>query len=622
MSDPPQPPIPAAGAQPGRRALSLPAYGGLLAVLLAFATWFGFAARDWPVERERLWIRMTLAVLAVVAALALGAGVRRRATRAASAVPLATLRTLALDAALVTAWSFAVRFGLTTLGLLTDGGSGFGRYFGWVPGFQGLATLSLLLFDVTDPWGAMRGAMMLAATLAALGPLATLLLARSLGAERRTALVSGFVVASIPAHAVLFTSDFLSAPLATLGTLAVAAVAASQRRGGTLLLAFGAALASYTVWGRPEASLILVPLLLVGWRHLLWARHARWMLLPLFWFALNVAAAALHSLNGERIPVSPNFGVHTLERILVVAWERPATVPLWMWAGGLLFPLAALTRARRRRAALLVAAATISAAPAVTSWALADRTLGYTELFRYGVWALPWMAIMVATGWDAALRVAERAAPSPRPRALAASALTMALLGWFVATPLAARDYLARVHSHDAERPVFLALRAEVPAGCALFVMDDDSHHSVAERFQWDSGNPMLTFGRVPLRPPAVAGSNYFFEELARAGGELPDAAHFSGVAGSRCWYYYRAPRCDHGAFGEPEAICADIEARLVLEPAAERFFDLVHPRLSTMVDLPEGSAFVNPHQRAALYRVAGVRRDAALPPSPPTPPD
>lgn len=607
MTDAPQSPNP---AQSGRRALPVPAYVALCIALFAFATWFGFAASDWSVERERLWIRVTLAAIGAAALAELGAVAFRvfRARRAARAFPRAPLGALFLDLALVTAWSFAVRFGLTTLGLLTDGGSGFGRHFGWIPGFQGIATLSLTLFDVTEPREAMHGAMLLTATLAALGPTATVLLARALGAERRTALFAGFLIASIPAHAVLFTSDFLSAPLATLATFAVAAVAASARRGDGHFLALGLTVASFTVWGRPEAALILIPVLLVGWRHLLLARRARWMLLPTFWFALNVAAAALHSLNSERIPVSPSFGLGTFGRVLTVAWERPATVPLWMWAGGILFPLAAFARSNRRRAALLVVAAVVSAAPSVTSWALTDRTLGYTELFRYGVWALPWVAIMAAMGWDRALRLATRAARPPRLRTALSCTLGVALVAWMVATPLAARDYLGRLHSHDAERPVFLELHAEVPASCALFVMDDSAHHSVAERFQWESGNPMLTFGRVPLRAPAVAGSNYFFEQLAQAGGELPDASHYSGVRGSRCWYYYRAPRCDHGAFGEPEPICAEIEERLVLEPVAERFFAFVHPRLSTMIDLPEGSAFVNPRQRAALYRVDGVR--------------
>jgi hypothetical protein len=511
-----------------------------------------------------------------------------------------TARALALDLGLVTAVSLVVRFGLTELNILTDGGTGYARVMSFRRGFGGLSVLIDQVFGELGEEALWR-VMPLLAVLAALLPPAVLALGRALGFGRAASLFAGLAVAAWPLHAALFTSDFLMGPLVTLATTGLALLAFGVRGRPAAVLA-GATLLAYAVWFRPEAVIVGLPVALLVLPRARWLAAQPVAAAGLAWLALHAAAsiAATRSVGS-----ADHAGLADLQRVgdaITPAFLEPALLPPWLTLP--FFGLLVTWPLRRRwREALVVLVAAGSAVPVLWSPAFMDPLESYVEVWRYGAWTFPWLAL----GAGAGLAGLASLAPAGAGRAAAHAVLAAVL----AATPVAYLDYLGRVYVNRAEEAVFRGMIAEVPEGCALVVPDDDLHwgtHEHMRRFLAIVADAQER-GETTLRPSRVVGLVGFVAE-ARATGSLPALAGAPrGV--DPCWYWFRGSYCDHAIDDAPAAACGRAERTFALGEVARGSMEFLHHRLVSVPRL-RGDTHYRADQPLVLYRLLGVVPGAA----------
>jgi hypothetical protein len=123
----------------------------------------------------------------------------------------------------------------------------------YVDGYGGVAVLVQLL---PAEWsGFMWRAMLVPRLAAAFSPVLLFWVARELDVGRGAALLAGVMLASIPVHAVLTSSDHLEGTMASLQLTALALVLAGRRRQRGHLFAAGVGFAAWAMWCRPEGVL-------------------------------------------------------------------------------------------------------------------------------------------------------------------------------------------------------------------------------------------------------------------------------------------------------------------------------------------------------------------------------
>jgi hypothetical protein len=498
-------------------------------------------------------------------------------------------RRLLVDAATVAAWSGFVRFALTTPNILTDGGTGYRRLQTYMSGMGGLSLLLDLLRGGPADAGDMWGSIWLPSMLAALAPVALLLLAYALRFDRRTSLLAGLMLASFPLHAAMFRSDFLVGSAVAISTLGLACEvhAVRTRRWGWLWPA--SLLIAFALLVRPEAPIIGVAVAAFGWparRELLRPIVA----IPAIWLAGVAAVASVFELRAAGTP-----GMRTSSDLLglpFAAWLRdPRTLPPWLT---LPLPLGAWAllkwgREHRHELVAIVVAVAAASVPVLRFGGDSDISRTFMEWPRYGTWLMPWAALISAVGsvWLCD-RVVARVLRSTRAGAASYALLAAAV----VATPLLSRDYLAVEYGHRLDEPVFRRALEAIPQGCSLIVPDDEGDEQAG--------------GTVEI------GRRY--AEIAREAGRYPDL-RIVGVVTARdlieseglppgCWYLFEGAHCYFGYFDAPSAVCREVLSLVDAQPVLSEKIDYVHHRLIVRPDLAE-TLLRQPGMTLTLYRLA-----------------
>ncbi|MBX3024580.1 hypothetical protein KF840_06695 [bacterium] len=463
-----------------------------------------------------------------------------------------------LAGAAVLAWSAVVRFGLTQANILTDGGSGYTRLMRYVEGYGGVAVLVHLL---PPAWSAfMWQAMLVPRLLALLAPALLVWLARELDLTLGAALLAGVMLAALPAHAVLTSSDHLEGVLSSLQLAAVACVLAAGRTRRVDLYAAGLALAAWAMWCRPEGALGLLPVAVAALRlpRRWWARPAVWTVTAALLVAVGFRAYAIVTsptagLGSSSVPPFDALGWVPWGDL---AWS-PLLIPPWLWAPA---PFAVWTLYRRRALPVVLAGLAAALVPVYLRGLFPDPAGTHLETVRYGIPAFGWLALMAGVALDRALARLPARAIGRWP---AYAALVLAL----AAVPVGAREYLARRYGHVASESAIRDLLRQVPAGCGVAVPDDGPERvsiEIADRYRYIAAE-------------------------AAAAGDLPElrivpASHLLDAAGAPagCWTYLRGPYCYHGFDGHPAIACRGIEERFALRPIASRSIEFRHHRLVT----------------------------------------
>ena len=507
-----------------------------------------------------------------------------------------------LDVGLVVALSCLVRFVLTTGNVLTDGGSGYWRVLTYSNGFGGLAVL--LQSGLPAPVGEQMWPTVGALTaLAAAAPPLVYGLARLLDLERSAAFVAGIALAAYPLHAALYASDFLAGPLLSLQLLGLVLVLVGYRATSGASSFAGLTLLAFTLWIRPDAAVIGVPLAVIALTR--WSR-TRW-LTP----AVTIGAGWLLAMVVVRWQV---LGAGGLTPGADPTWpltEAPwleylgeiAILPPWLLVG---VPVG-LVLLPRRVALVVVAALVAGLVPAHLHRAF-DPARSHLELFRYATATLPWLCLAVG----AAVVGIAGLTPSQRWRPRVLVVLVVAI----AATPLLVLDYLSVEYAPRAEERVFRSALEQVPEGCLVVVPDEPtgSVEQVAERFAFIAAEAWLA-GESKVRSEQVVGAARFLAALQR-GGELPAASKVvpgadvvpGAIDGARsCWVYFRGTHCAYGLYGEPAEPCRELEARVSLEPLASWRISYVSHRLVTRPGI-SGPPWRDPALELKLARIAGQR--------------
>lgn len=479
-----------------------------------------------------------------------------------------------LDVSLVLAWSVIVRALFTRANILTDGGTGYRRLMDYLPGFGGLS----VLVDLVTPRRLMWEALRVPAALAALGPPMLTLFARQLSRRPALPIVAGLMLASLPLHAAMFTSDFLMGPALTLSLAGLTLARWGAQRDHDAAVLAGASLLAFVTWIRPEAGLIGAPLVAVAWPVVRAWRRRPVALLGLGFFGANALAAQLAVravTSGQSLVPSLHFA-QRLEFLLV-----PEVIPYWLSAGVV---LALALRAVRGESAVLIAVGVVAGAWPVAIRPTLDPTGSHMELFRYGAWMLPWLTLLAASGVVAA---AERlgalvAGPSrlEKARRVRLGALAGAL-AMVVSSPIRARAYLGREYGPRSEERVFREALGHLPKGCLLLVPDDVSELGrrgqgtieIEERYQVIADEVDVLTGAAR---PAMQGVTRFLDELAQRGWPREEGGT------PACVWFFEGSFCATGVEGTPPANCRKLLAAVHGRPAFERSIEYISHRLVT----------------------------------------
>jgi hypothetical protein len=538
---------------------------------------------SWFEARERQLVQLALA--AAIASLFVAAiGALRRARREGS-----DLRVW-LDAGAVLAWSLVVRFGLTEANVLTDGGSGWSRLLEYRRGFSGLA----VLVDLVLPDRPMWESILVPRLVAALSPPVLVLLARALRADRATAFFAGLALASLPLHAALYSSDFESGAVVTFMLTALAIVASGERDDSAVALGAGLTLVGYALWGRPEALVAGLPLLVIAWSlpRRLWLRCAAVAAVAWLGGLAFVRLVSLQQLvHGTRSNLAGPWGVLPWRELLTTG----AILPFWLWLPS---PIGLL---RLRGRARVVAAAGLlgGLVPEHTAPTMYDPTATYLEFFRYGSFALPWLCLFAGAGLAAIAESLDRLAGSPAHRLTSLRSWPRAALALLLlATPLANREYLSRRYGPAVDEEAFREALARVPRPCRLIVPDDEERGSrgsleVMKRYVEIALDTPTTAGGSP---PPLIGLSAFLREQSSGG-----AAHHGGEA---CWYFYRGSYCHDGFEGDPPAACSEVLDRFPSELVWSRDVEYRSHRLITRPGRT-AAPWYEPRLALSLYRIA-----------------
>lgn len=474
-------------------------------------------------------------------------------------------------------WSLFVRLVLTEGNILTDGGSGI-----HLVERENSGTVNVLIRQLLPAslHGFAWPAITLATILSGLASPFLFALARALGCGFAAAFMAGLMLASLPLHAALFSSDFLQGTLLTLELCALLLLRVGVVRNAPFAMAAGFSFFGALIWGRPE-TIILCPLAaLFAWP----AAREMWREPIAIEGALLLAFSA-----GMRLAGFPDDGSAGWEGSwkLFPYWEfltDGTSAPWWLWT---LAPLGLLPMRPFVRAVVVLGflggLVPVHRVPH-------DPTGSYMEVFRYGTTALPWIALAAASGL--AWLAGRPAKWSPRGRWLSVAAIAAG--GFAVAaTPLLHLDFLGRRYGQRVERAAFVEAMSRVPAGCQVVAPDDtkpeDQHTgSVREMFELyffaakeaeASGLPMPTL--VPL--------NEFFKK--------PDPLQ-------RCTYFFQSYACFAGRFdGLPLRACAQVRERYRLRSVWSLTAPFFHHRLISRPYVRE-APWYSPSQTLELFEV------------------
>jgi len=209
-----------------------------------------------------------------------------------------------------------------------------------------------------------------------------------------------------------------------------------------------------------------------------------------------------------------------------------------------------------------------------------DPTETYLEFFRYGAFAMPWVALLAGAGLACAVTLLSHLLPRVAPAA------TAAVLGLFLATPLLDRDYLGLQYGPAVDEETFRRALTHVPANCRLIVPDDQQHFDTLKRY--------VEIARDVASRNADAPSPEDLVGLSRALRNSPRDG---------CLYFYRGSYCHDGFEGIAPAECRELLER---EGAVEVWSREVEYRSHRLVTRPRRKAapWYERNLRLSLYRL------------------
>jgi hypothetical protein len=311
-----------------------------------------------------------------------------------------------------------------------------------------------------------------------------------------------------------------------------------------------------------------------------------------------------------------------LKLLELAPWKRFVSageiLPVWI----LLAPVGiAIVFWRSWIAAMVLTVGLITGlAPVVGSLALRDTTT-FVEVFRYGAFAMPWLALGAgaALGFSASWPGAQQGTRGPHwTRSLAVGIGALIL----VSTPLAHRGYLATAYGPTQERDVFLMAMQHVPRHCGVIVPD--------ERGELGDNGTLEIVGRYSLAltdaqrggtdvfPPEnvvgvsdvlailggqPAGVHAESSQTGRAGRPSPLADGDGSEDGEDCWYFFQGLYCEDGVNGVPPTTCQELLERTAHVPVDIHTIDYRHHRLVTHPAHDE-RPWSDPERRLILYEL------------------
>ena len=518
-------------------------------------------------------------------------------------MPRAVLWTVGL-AFLVLGVSLLVRLGFTEPNVFTDGGTGHERVLDYGPGYGGLC--------VMVPWflpahleGQIWPAVRVLTILSGLAPVSLFLLALGAGLGRPVALLSGLTLACWPLHAALYSSDFLNGGNLTLTLTGLAFAVGALRLDRAWLLLPAACVLSYSIWGRPEAPLHLLPTLVPGvlalrrWGH----RFETWA--GVGWVGLALAALLFSFVHRpERLePVVRVAG------LFVLPWEGVvqagfAAFPWWLLLG---FPLGAALAPRPYWVSFMVLGGFASGALPVFLGGMPEDLL---EGFRYGTPVAAWFALVSGAG----LHWLVVRLPTSRLRSgglvLIAAAVCM--------TPLFHLEYLATPYGPRSTDIAFRKALRRIPSECGVVVPGEDRHDGLDPAVRYDY-IAVEEWKKDPDLPSVdrIVGAQRFLAEF-RGGRGLPRVSSFamdqSNPVDGNCWYFFSTGEClvtqgnySGSSVTQDPGSCRALEAAVDMEPL-ETF--AVGFRCHRLVSVPRVRELPRhaPDFPTRLFRVQGVK--------------
>jgi hypothetical protein len=584
---------------------------GLPVIVAAVTLFFAFPGSSSD-SGEPLFVAVTLALVAVTLVVGI---VRRLATmeenRSRKWEHDADLLKGSLSWFVVLAWSLVVRFGLTEANVLTDGGSGYGRLMQGDGRFSGVSVLVQAVMPASLE-GMMWPSIFVPRVVAALAPALLTVVARQIGVERRVALLSGLALASYPLHAAMFSSDFLAGSSPTFALLGFALILAGRSDGGEGWFAAGVLTLAYSLWIRPDTSVAVAPAAIAVFLFppRFWVRPAT--VVPLAWLIGTVLVyvltfdVLLETLGGREL--TPGGPWTDLPFLAFAA--HSAVLPWWLWIP--VVPGVRFLRGTARWVALAGLLFGLAAAHLGTPGDPSTDT--WMEVFRYGVAAMPWLALLSAAGLvgltDRLSVFAATYFQRPSLRVSLQRALFAAAVLAVVVTPLANRDYLARRYQNTVDEQAFLAALRVVPADCGLVVPDDEASSGevfVRYRYMVEEAVRRRELDMDPLR---VVGLDEFRSALRKVG-RLPRYSEvemrryqvLADDAGPSCWYFYEGTYCAPGLPNFPTTRChefLDVEPHRQVATWPVEFWS---HRLISRPDL-RVPPFYDPRRVLALYEL------------------
>jgi hypothetical protein len=350
------------------------------------------------------------------------------------------------------------------------------------------------------------------------------------------------------------------------------------------LLAAGLALIGFGLFGRPEMLIVGLPLLVVAWGipRAVWSQPAVAAAVAWLGVLAIIRLASLEDLaHGTRDHLAGPWSVLPFGEFLTTG----ALLPYWLW---LPLPIGPLGLGRR---ACVVALAGLFAGivPLHMTPTMFDSTGTYLESFRYAAFAMPWLTLLAGGGLAGLAALLSRLMPRMAP------APVVAVVIWFVATPLLNRDYLSIRYGPAVDEEVFREALTHVPRECRLIVPDDPEYHlDVLKRYAEITRDVSRNHPQTPS-PSSIVGVSTVLRHPPRDG----------------CWYFYRGSYCHDGFEGVAPIECRDLLER---EPFELVWSREVEYRSHRLISRPQRmvSPWYEPRLRLSLYRLG--RSD----PSPP----
>ena len=552
-------------------------------------------------DMERLWSRIALLTAFVAVVWTLASPRRRAESGSATSRPGGLL--LATGAVLL--WSLVIRFGLTQSNLLMDGGTGWGRLvFGNNGGYIGMASFLDLVHPGRIPWD-IWAVVPIMKTLAALTPPLIVLLARELDLSPRTGFLAGLVVACLPLHAALFSSDFIIGAATSFLLVGLISVSFGLRNGRVSPMVAGLTILAFVCWLRPEGPIVVGPLLALLWFRRSQFPTSAFVMAGLGWLGIHaLLAGTIHHpgtqdmRGGARFTAVLDFLAHHAFSTTSLSWFA------LLVAVGLV-----LIVKRKPRATVVVITGILFGITPLAIVMGKDQAGEYLEWFRYPTWALPFIAIAAGIALDElcarlshrfkVLRAGERG-PA---RATALLTLTLALI------PLLHYPYLQRQYTHVVEEPLLREAFSLVPPGCGIVVPEDDptgeGTHEVLHRYQ----NVLLDeMGGDIWLTDRLHGVVSFTEHLMTDGelissiqNKAPNASEERAID---CWYFLEAAYCHYALWDTPLAACGQLLAHTEHELVASWAYEYIHHR---QVVFPFRRDYrYHPDVGVALYRLIG----------------